>query len=64
MTLHNYIRRHAECDRNFEKIKDNPNYLGNQPINNIEDDYSMASASNSQEIDNLRDVIVVSLMEA
>ena len=40
MTLHNYIRIHAEHNRHFEKIRDNLYYCVNdQSVTNIEEEY-------------------------
>ncbi|XP_062099963.1 uncharacterized protein LOC133805828 [Humulus lupulus] len=61
MTLHNYIRRHAKCDRHFEKIRDNPYYCVEDQTN-IEDEDKTARASNLNEMDNTRDLIAASLM--
>ncbi|XP_062075758.1 uncharacterized protein LOC133779875 [Humulus lupulus] len=62
MTLHNYIQRHAKHDRHFEKIRDNLEYCANDQTTNVEDEDEIARTSNSNEMDNIRDMIARSLM--
>ncbi|KAM6564829.1 hypothetical protein CsatB_024827 [Cannabis sativa] len=61
MTLHNYIRRHAQRDWHFEKIRDNPNYCASDQTN-IEDEDETTRASNLNEMDNIIDLIAASLI--
>ncbi|XP_062089051.1 uncharacterized protein LOC133795613 [Humulus lupulus] len=62
MTLHNYIRRHAKHDRRFEKIRDDSKYCANDQKTNVEDEDETSRTSNSNGMDNIRDMIPTSLM--
>ncbi|CAL2239045.1 unnamed protein product [Prunus armeniaca] len=62
MALHNYIRRHAQCDINFDKVNDNPNAM--EMEGDAQEEYHITQGPGAQELETLRNKIAASLMHA
>ena len=65
MSLHNYIRRHAQRDLHFDNIENYPTSIFDEGIerdNNSQEEYHNTNGSGSQEMKNLRNFIAKKLL--
>ncbi|XP_021818574.1 uncharacterized protein LOC110760581 [Prunus avium] len=62
VALHNYIRRHAQCDIHFDKVNDNPNAM--EIEGDAQEEYHITQGPGAQELETLRNKIAASLMHA
>ncbi|KAK0608001.1 hypothetical protein LWI29_023885 [Acer saccharum] len=67
MALHNYIRRHAQCDRHFEKIENDSDYVFPKEMEmdiDSQEEYYNSNGSGAREMKALRDKIAASLIRS
>ncbi|KAL6272187.1 hypothetical protein ACE6H2_022879 [Prunus campanulata] len=62
MALHNYIRRHAQCDIHFDKVNDNP--IAMEMEDDAQEEYHITQGPGAQELETLRNKIAASLTHA
>ncbi|VVA40683.1 PREDICTED: putative nuclease HARBI1 [Prunus dulcis] len=60
MTLHNYIRRHAQLDIHFHKVNNNPNAM--EMEGDAQEGYHITYGPGAQEVETLRNKIATRLI--